>query len=287
MYKHMKSPRRPGLSGTIPVLIFVAFAGACPLLARDGEWSDDLEGALRRAKTENRPVLVDVFAPWCGFCRKLREEVYPATEVKKETERFITVRVNGEARPELMDQYGISGFPTILFLDKNGILIERVVGYQDRGKMARILREIFERRDQEDRVLARITAEPASVDARYRAGVYFYEKGDAERARTYFLEGWNLARNNSGTSRRDCLYNAAVTSMDLKDYLSAVSYWSIYLQVYAGSPDEAAYARYFRGVSYKYIGRTDLARPDLVFAGKNLNNISDRKAAQRILDTLP
>lgn len=274
----------PARAGRLAGIILGSLLLLPPLAAE--EWDGNLPAALERAKQENRPVMVDVYAPWCGFCRKLREEVYPTAAVRAETARFVTVRINGEQQPDLMQKYGITGFPTILFLDQNGILIERLVGYQESERLARILRDIFRRRNQEEKVLAGIRQHPRSVEARYLAGVYFYEKGEAELARKYFLEGWNLAVEDSGTNRRDCLYNAAVTSMDLRDYVSAVSYWNIYLSVYAAAPQEAAYARYFRGIAYKYIGRDDMARPDLDFASRSLTNEGDRRAAERALKTL-
>ena len=257
------------------------------LLAKPHAWTEDFDSALKQAQKQNRPVLVDVYATWCTFCRKLRDEVYPTTQVRKETDRFVTVRVDGEKHPHFMERYGITGFPTILFLDQNGILIERLTGFQEAPRLARILRDVYGRRDQETKMLARLKRNPESVQARYEAGVYFYEKGERERARELFLEGWNLAVHDSGTNRRDCLYNAAVTSMDLRDYVSAISYWNIYLQVYAGNRDESAYARYFRGISYKYMGRHDLARSDLEFASTTLRDQRDREAAERVLATLP
>jgi thioredoxin 2 len=71
------------------------------------------------------PVLVDVWAPWCGPCRMLAPVI---EEVAQEfAGRLKVAKVNSDENRQIASQYQIQGIPTLLFL-KNGKLVDRIVG---------------------------------------------------------------------------------------------------------------------------------------------------------------
>lgn len=71
------------------------------------------------------PVMVDVWAPWCGPCRMIAPVV---EELAKEfAGRAKVVKLNSDENQRVPSQYQIQGIPTLLFF-KNGQLADRVVG---------------------------------------------------------------------------------------------------------------------------------------------------------------
>ncbi|MDX1638274.1 MAG: DUF255 domain-containing protein, partial [Balneolaceae bacterium] len=60
--------------------------------AQDIRWLP-FEEALSKAKESERPVLVDVWAPWCGWCHKMKKEVYPELNSMLNKE-FVLTRLN-------------------------------------------------------------------------------------------------------------------------------------------------------------------------------------------------
>lgn len=71
------------------------------------------------------PVLVDFGAKWCGPCRKLTpvlEEIESTLEGKVKV-----VKVDAEENKGLMQQYSVSGLPSLLVF-KNGEPVERMAG---------------------------------------------------------------------------------------------------------------------------------------------------------------
>jgi thioredoxin 2 len=71
------------------------------------------------------PVLVDVWAPWCGPCRMLAPVI---EELAQEfAGRLKVAKLNSDENRYTASQYHIQGIPTLLFL-KNGQLVDQVVG---------------------------------------------------------------------------------------------------------------------------------------------------------------
>ena len=88
--------------------------------------------ALEQAKSENKFVFVDVYATWCGVCKKLKKKSFKDKEAGDYfNKNFVNIAVNGETEEGrmIMKKYNINSYPTLLIVDGNGVLKTKQTGF--------------------------------------------------------------------------------------------------------------------------------------------------------------
>jgi thioredoxin:protein disulfide reductase len=85
----------------------------------------DIDGAVARAASDKRPLIMDFTAAWCGACKELDKQTFSEPRVGQELSRFVAVKVdatnNDDPKVEaLLSRYKVVGLPTVVLFDSRG-----------------------------------------------------------------------------------------------------------------------------------------------------------------------
>ena len=99
----------------------------------------DLAAALAEARRDGKRVFVDFVTTWCGPCKEMDRLVYTAADVVAAAGGVVCVKLDGDEQRELVKQYEVKGYPTLLLLDADGKVLRRATGYQGVAATVRLL----------------------------------------------------------------------------------------------------------------------------------------------------
>jgi thioredoxin-related protein len=98
-------------------------------------WETNVEAALELARKENKAVMLEFTgSDWCPPCIKMSKEVFSKEEfVKAASEDYILVHLDfpkkdkevAEKNKPWLEKYKVSGFPTVVLLDSEGVEFTR------------------------------------------------------------------------------------------------------------------------------------------------------------------
>jgi thioredoxin-related protein len=140
------------LSSVSSLLICLAFSFVSVSAQETIKWVS-FEKAVELAQKEPRPIIMDVFTDWCGWCKKMDATTFANPKIAAYVNQyFYAVKFNAEQKEaikfrdreykfipngqrgyhelaaELMQ--GKLSYPTIVYLDKDINLIQPIPGFQ-------------------------------------------------------------------------------------------------------------------------------------------------------------
>jgi thioredoxin 2 len=109
-----------------------ASSNGSPVTVTDATFADQVE----RAPV---PVVVDMWAPWCGPCRMVAPIIDELAAEMAGRIRF--AKVNVDENPATASRFSVRSIPTLLVI-RDGREVDRIVGVQPKAEIARRLEKL-------------------------------------------------------------------------------------------------------------------------------------------------
>jgi len=155
-----------GVAGLLLSLALVAPAAHAARANGKIAWQDWSSDLFERAKRENRFIILDLEAVWCHWCHVMEETTYAADQVVDLIKaRYIPVRVDQNANPDLSNRYGDWGWPATIVFAPDGTEIVKRRGYIPPALMISMLQAIIDDPSPGASVRPELEVKPAAVGA--------------------------------------------------------------------------------------------------------------------------
>lgn len=234
-------------------LLILVFAASCNNVeSAEIKWEKDLATAMKKAKDKNLPIMIDVYTDWCTWCKELDKNTYSHKEVIDMAKKMVAVKLNPETSEEgaeVAQKYGVQGFPTILFINADGLILENIGGYVEGEKFVPYMKNAIEKLDKINTILASKEPSLEKLDLYLESGneeeskkIYdalMAKKAISKEAMPKYLLGFGLIR----AQRRD--YEKANEYFDniIKNYpkseeVYVAHYYKVVIMALAGEKDE-------------------------------------------------
>lgn len=107
---------------------------------------DDYQSARRLALLHQRPLLVIFGAEWCGWCRKLEEDL-DSQEGDPIRRQWVVAKVDVDDQPRLAQEMDVGSLPALRILNASGDVVASRTGYVELTELQSWLEENLQQAD--------------------------------------------------------------------------------------------------------------------------------------------
>ncbi len=117
------------LGMAVGTLLFSSLFSSAVTAQQPIRWQPTLDSAKLRAAQTNRLVLIHFWAPWCGACRRMEQEVLGQPSVASALQaNYVPVKINTQHFPATPRQYGVTALPAAVIITPQGQRIATLTG---------------------------------------------------------------------------------------------------------------------------------------------------------------
>lgn len=162
------------------ILPIVVAACVAPCFAAEG-WITDMDAAKKQAAEQKKDLMIEFTgSDWCPPCMQLRANVFSKPDFQKEASKdFVLVELdyprNKEqskemkaANDKLAQQYGVQGFPTVVYADASGKPFGGFVGGRPKEDVMKSMQDALKNKEAlqaAEEKAAKATTDEAKVAA--------------------------------------------------------------------------------------------------------------------------
>lgn len=163
-------------------------------------WVQSLDEALKQAKAEKKPVMIEFYQSWQQWCKVLDERTLANPEIVALSNKFVCLRVDAEKSEALAQKYEVKSYPTVVYLNPAGELIHRVVGFVPAAPFKSEMTKIAKGREPEKEFQKLVRSDPREFRPLVLLGVGYLQRQEWDKA----IDAYERAlRTNPGMEERE------------------------------------------------------------------------------------
>ncbi len=209
----------------MPVIVLLMTAGfekkPVEIIWQESAFNDLLEMRIEQ------PLMLEFYTDWCNWCKKLEAETFTDSRViEYVNQNFTLKRINGEVGEgiDIVNEYTLLGYPTIIFVSGDGKEIDRITGYRPPDVFIEEISRIKENKYTVSDINSRLKNDPSNIELWNKLAEKYEERQDFGSAVDVWetlheidsgvteLAEYKIVENNSALER---------DSQGLKDFINS------------------------------------------------------------------
>ncbi|MGQ0455810.1 MAG: DUF255 domain-containing protein [Hyphomicrobium sp.] len=147
-------------------LVVMTLGGSIGAADAPVQWRGWSAEALAAARAERRFIILDLEAVWCHWCHVMEETTYrDAKVVELLKAKYLPIRVDQDANPDLSARYGDWGWPATIIFSPDGQELVKRRGYIAPENMASLLQAVIDDPTPGPSVTANVDIVPAEASS--------------------------------------------------------------------------------------------------------------------------
>jgi thiol-disulfide isomerase/thioredoxin len=154
-------------------------------------WERTLEGAKAKAEAGNKLIIADMFADWCGWCKKMDVQTWAVPQVIQLQNKYVFLKLDAEKEADgitLRKKFSITGFPTVMLLNADASEFDRLEGFLPAQQFLDRLNGIMSDPDSLGNLKIAERRNPKDLALRSKLARMLFENSDYAEARLRYEE---------------------------------------------------------------------------------------------------
>lgn len=270
-------------------LIFVSvWMGMSNVWSEEIVWLSTYEDAIAASKSLDQPIMIDFYTDWCRWCKELDKTTYQDANVVALSNEFVCAKVDAEGRNfdrGLLRKYKITGYPAILFLNSDGLVIGEVRGYLPAMHFLPKMKQSLNTYNDLADAKKTIKTNPNDPKAAYQIGHSFFSSGDFDKAEDYLLRVVEHDPDNDSGFLPDAILELGVLYGQSNQLDKALDYFSQFTERFT-LHERRHEALYFTGLSFYLLENFEMAKKSFEMVVELYPQSPYAEQAQKVLQQM-
>lgn len=225
-------------SGLIMLTVgLAALMTALPSLAEVKWAGESFDDILKRAKSEDKHVLLDFYTVWCSPCKKMDKETYKDPKASAFINGMIAAKYDSEkgAGIKLSQKYRVSAWPTTILLGPDGEEVDRYLGYLGPEEIVKVMKDSMKGVGTVTYYRKNVDENPNDPEAWKRLGIKYVDAGMVPEAKKALKRFGELAPNAPPDDKAQVLYKLANAYYEGESFADAAKMFKEVIEKYGES----------------------------------------------------
>lgn len=199
-------------------LFFVMFISfyffACgKVVPKSINWAANFDEASKMAKSQNKNMIVEFYADWCKWCKRMADSTFTDTNVIRFSTDFVFFKTNAEKDTALAEKYKVNGYPTVILANSSGQEIDRLVGYAPAPDFVRDIKGYLKGEGTLGDYEQKVKQNPKNIELWFTLGDKYQGRRAFDQAVASFTKVVELDPKDSTGKASEALYDIGILYM--------------------------------------------------------------------------